>query len=181
MNLFKKVLFLTLAAMLAFFCGCSIRAEGARTIEEISGTYRLADYHESKQEEKKDILDTFEFFYLVVDEEGYATVIYKSAGSDTHVFIKQKYFCKYESGSTEMVTELKLKFEMPNSSLEGGVIINYLTVKDENLVCQKIGYIPSETQGMPATMHIVFSSFKKVSDDSTLSFAEAQTGIKFES
>ena len=181
MPFFKRFALSALIIMLtAVSAGCSFKADGARTIEEISGTYSLMEFYETKEDAETDLLDTFDYFYMVVGERSSVTVVYKDADSEEHFTKTVHYTCNYESGSTEMVTELKLRFDMPKSTLDGGVVVNYLTVKDEKLVCQKIGYIPSSSSSMPATMHIVFMSFTQVSEDATLAYVEGKTGLDLE-
>lgn len=160
--------------------GCERTPIEARKYEYIKGTYLLEDYHLKLGEEKQNLLDSFEYFYLVMREDGMATIVYKDSYGNAYHASEHGITLKYRSGSTELINEIKVQFEMPFSTREEGLYVNYLTVSPENsLACVKTDYLYSSNGG-EKTHRAVYMRLKKVNKDVTCKYIEETVGYKIE-
>jgi len=177
MNKFKKVLAcLLIFTALVGLTGCRLTPIDARTIEEIQGTYKLAEYSSVLGDDEQNLLSAFDFFYIVIAKSGVAFIVYKSAGEDAVSSLEYSYTLQYMSGSTELIDEIKIRFKMPHSTIEEGLTVNYFTVSpNDSLVCQKITYLSEEST--KNNRKVVYLSMKHVSRKIDLSYIESATGL----
>ncbi len=157
---------------------CRLTPIKARTIEELLGTYSLIEYNITVEEQVTDLIDSLDFFYLVVNENACVMTAYRSVGSDDCVTGEYNTMYQYKSGTTDMIEEVKARIPMPHSTLENGLELNYFTVSpDDTLVCQKFIYEKPESSDQPTIRKIIYLKLVKVSNISTYSYIEEVTGI----
>lgn len=177
MNKFVKCALLCFAsAILVLAVGCGPSAD-ARKIEDIRGTYSLKEYYVSEGGQKTSFAETFEYFYLVVADGATLRVAYKPKDEMGYSATEYSYVCKYQAGSDEFVEELKFRFNMPYPLMEGGLVVNYLTVTGEDLLaCQKIIYQAASEKDRPSVWKQIFISLVKISDDTDFGYVERSLG-----
>lgn len=162
-------------ALLVFVAGCTLTPIHARTIEEIRGTYAISEYYVKVGDGRTDLMDCFEYFYLIIGDEGVSAIVYKQAGAEEYYARETGYTLKYDSGSTTKINEIKLRFEIPGD--DEVTYINYLTVSQKNsLVCVKAGYVYDDNG---KKLHkAVYMSVKKVSAEVGYDYVEEQIGYE---
>ncbi|MBP5308315.1 MAG: hypothetical protein J6Z34_04175 [Clostridia bacterium] len=163
-------------ALSAAACGPTVYA---RKIEDIRGTYTLKEYYVSENGQNVSFAGKFEYFYLVVTEGASIRIVYKNSGEKGYRADEYGYVCKYQTGSDEYIEELKFRFIMPDSPVEGGLVVNYLTVTAEDiLACQKIVYEAASENGKPSVWKQIYISLERISGDTDLEFVEEMLGYK---
>ena len=66
---------------------------------------------------------------------------------------------------------------MPYPLMEGGLVVNYLTVTGEDLLaCQKIIYQAASEKDRPSVWKQIFISLVKISDDTDFGYVERSLG-----
>lgn len=172
-----KIMAILLASAVFLICGtgCELTPIEARTFEEIRGTYKLIEYYEKLGQVRTELMDNFEYFYIIIGDDYFASVVYKDAHGNDYYACELGYSLKYRSGSTEDINEIKLRFEMPYSPREGGMLVNYLTIsKGNTLACVKTAYIWKDDE--TKVHQAVYMSVKKVSPLVGYEFIEEQVG-----
>lgn len=169
----KRWAILLVFIILVFGSGCRPTPINARKFEELKGTYSLSVYYAVEDgKDERNLIDSFDFFYFIIDENAVAWVIYRSEGESEYKAFEYNYTLKYKSGSTEYIDEIKLRFHMPHSTMEGGLTVNYFTVSpNDRLVCQKITY---------ENKFVVYLALDHVSSDSTFNYVESELGFNIE-
>lgn len=181
MKRFRRAIAMVVTAVcLSLFGACRLTPIDARTIEEIQGTYSLVEYNSCIGSSEQNLISSFDFFYIIMSNNGVAHIVYQNAGEDTPFVGTENYTLKYMSGSTELIDEIKLRFDMPHSTLEGGMKVNYFTVSPNNtLFCQKIDYL-SESNNAKDNRHVVHMTLKYVSSEKDFSYVEGKTGLSLQ-
>jgi len=178
MKKIKVIACIILAGILCLSTGCERTPIESRKYEYIKGTYLLEEYYLKIGEEKQNLLGSFEYFYLVLREDGMATVVYKDSFGGEYKADEYGITLKYRSGSTELINEIKIQFEMPFSQREGGLFVNYLTVSpNSSLACVKTDY-SYEGGGNVKTHRAVYMRLGQVDGDVTTGFIEQTVGYK---
>ena len=104
-----KIMAILLASAVFLICGtgCELTPIEARTFEEIRGTYKLIEYHEKLGQVRTELMDNFEYFYIIIGDDYFASVVYKDAHGNDYYACELGYSLKYRSGSTEDINEIK--------------------------------------------------------------------------
>lgn len=179
------------AVFMLFAASCELSPVDAKKLSEVYGTYRLTSYYSVRSEERWELLDKFDFFYIIFAENTAYRVIYRVKGDTAGVGYTAKeytYSCKYATANAEYVKEIKLRFPMPFSDktstdalTENSSEVTYLTVTNEDsLVCQKISYLSPVGDEKYPTRDVLHISFKQVSADTDYKYVEKAHGIKVE-
>ena len=178
MNINKiKTMAIMLVSVLFMGCGtaCTLTPIEAREIEEIRGTYELVEYYSKLGLERTELIDCFEYFYVIIGDNYVASIVYKDSFGNDYYACEIGCTFKYRSGSTTDINEIKLRFEMPHSPREDGMRVNYLTIsKNNTLACVKTDYIWDDAGNK--IHQAVYMSVKKVSSLITYDYIEEQVG-----
>ncbi len=175
----KRACLAAVASLMIFcFASCSYDSD-AKTIEDIRGTYAMTQFYAEHGTESTSMLEGFEYFYLVISDDSSAKVVFKYVDEEP-VAEEYNFTCKYQSGSDELIEEIKVRFFVPHSNVYGGLDVNYLSVSTESrLTCRKFMYVSSASADEPAAINVIRITFEKVSDEYDLKYVEGELNRRF--
>ncbi len=183
MRLLKRIALTALAIAIALFSGCRLTPIEAKKIEDICGTYSLTEYYAEQDGQVTELKNKFEYFYLVVSSTSLMRVVYRAAdvSDEEYVSTEYSYTCKYKSGSTEQIEEIKLRFNMPFAGEGEEIYVNYFTVSPgDTLVCQKFTYSHATESGVTVPERIVYLKLTRVAYAQDCSYIENVLGFNID-